>query len=235
MKVAGYLFYPEDSGSDVDLENSKQVILTVGARLGGRVFRFYEERNGSLLQPFAERVMGKQVLAELESGDVLVVEHVAWILDSAKSAVKLLDELARKKISLFCVDLDADISLPIPRQLKVTEGSAALVSKLLRALAQNERADHGQSIRDAKTRLKKQGKYLGGPIPFGWRLKGTNLVEHKREQRIIEQIHQLKKENWSYRQIAMRLEEKYNVKLSHAGVRKIVLRTMEDINLFENR
>ncbi len=228
MKIVGYLFHSEGSVGEKDVEKSKQMILTVGARLGGRVFRFYEEKVGSLLQPFSERTVGRQVFAELEEGDILVVERVAWVLDSAKNGVKLLEELAGRKISLFCIDLGEDIALPSPRQLKVTEGSATLVAKLLQALAQNERPEHGQAIRDAKTKLKKQGKYLGGPVPFGWRLKGANLVENKREQRIIAEIHQLKKENWSYRQIAMRLEKQYKVRLSHAGVRKIMLRSMAD-------
>ncbi len=87
---------------------------------------------------------------------------------------------------------------------------------------------HAEAIRAGKARKKKAGKYLGGPVPYGYCL-GEDDCLHKDEQQqgIIKEMRSLKKDRWSYRNIAKKLEEEHNLKFSHEGVRRILIRKRE--------
>ncbi len=224
MKVVGYLFEEAGQSCAEDIDKQRQHIADFATGFGVRVVRFYHEQESSGSSPFVERREAKRLLQELDDGDVMVVTRAAWVLSSASDGISLIHEFVRRRVSLYCLDLDENLTLPSPRQLKVYEGSAALVLQLLMALDENEKGGHAQSIRSVKRRMKKEGKYLGGPVPFGWRLEGAYLVVDREQQKIIREIRRLKEERWSYRDIARRLKEQYDIRLSHEGVRKVFLK-----------
>jgi DNA invertase Pin-like site-specific DNA recombinase len=86
-----------------------------------------------------------------------------------------------------------------------------------------ESSSHGEAIRAAKENLKKQGKYGGGPVPFGWEVnKEKFLVENDAQQKIIQAMLSMREERWSYRDIAKKLKSEFDIQLSHAGVRRIL-------------
>ena len=84
---------------------------------------------------------------------------------------------------------------------------------------------HSEAIRAGKARKKKDGKYSGGPVPFGYFL-GEDDCLHKDEQQqlIIQEMRNLKADRWSYRNIAKKLDEEYRLKFSHEGVRRILMK-----------
>ncbi len=167
----------------------------------------------------------------MKEGDVLIVQKASWLLSSAKEAARLIKGFARKNIELHCADLGENISIPAERKLVVSEGSAAIVMGVMEALALCESSKHGESIRAAKKQLKKEGRYLGGPVPFGWKVNSTSgeLVQNPSEQRVIKEIIRLREDRWSYRDISVKLREGFQVKLSHEGIRKILDRNREKL------
>lgn len=222
MNVRGYLFSDEQDDGAVEAHMREMEHFTAG--LGGRLSLYYVETDSSLKMPFRERAEGKKLLADLQSGDVIVTAKAEWVLSSAKEGLGLISSLAENAISLYCVDLGENITLPSPRQLVVSEGNAQLIRKLLESLAVSESTTHGQSIKAAKRRMKKEGKYLGGPVPFGWCVQGEYLVKDKEQQKIIREIRKLKADRWSYRDIAKKLNERFDIHLSHEGVRKVLIK-----------
>lgn len=226
MKAIGYIV--EEYGMEAALtEEFRTRIAAFATGLGAGVVRFYQDAADALMLPFVRRAGAEQLLKELADGDIVVVVKAVWVLTSAADALELIRLLAARKISLYCLDLEENLTLPAPRQLKVYEGSAPLVEKLLTVLAQNEQTGHAKAIRAAKKRMKSEGKYLGGPVPFGWRVSGAVLVTDREQQKIIREIRKLKDDRWSFREIAEKLREKHGLNFSHEGIRKIYLKSNE--------
>lgn len=218
MTVAGYIFKEDEN---CNIEEQRSAIEQYSVSLGLRIDHIYIEK-AVLKQPFAERSEGRRIVKLLQSGDSIICCNVKWVLASARDGLRLITSLRNKEISLYCVDVGENLSMPAERKLVVSEGGAELVKKLLGALAACESSKHGDSIRTAKQQMKKEGKYLGGPVPLGWKVKDGFLIKDAEQQKIIASIRKLRTERWSYRDIAKKLNDHYNVQLSHEGIRKIV-------------
>ena len=71
----------------------------------------------------------------------------------------------------------------------------------------------------------KEGRYIGGPVPFGWQVKDGFLKKDRQQQKVIRQIQKWRADRWSYRDISSKLREKLGVKLSHEGIRKVLMKS----------
>lgn len=224
MGSYGYVFVAqEDEQNDSESLQRQKVQEYVSGLDGGNIEHWVVEENVSFKKPFRERPAGSKLLAKLKPGDSIVAAESKYLLSSAVEGGRLLRYLKKNHIALYCVDLGVNISLKEKRKLVVSEGSAELVEKLLVALAACECSKHGEAIKAAKRSRKKQGKYLGGPVPFGWEVNSQGvLVRHEEQQRIIDHIEAMRADRWSYRDISKKLREERGIRLSHEGVRRIV-------------
>jgi DNA invertase Pin-like site-specific DNA recombinase len=82
----------------------------------------------------------------------------------------------------------------------------------------------GELISAKKQELKAKGKWLGGIIPFGWKLKDDKMIKDVKQQKIIKYMKSLQKDGFSLRKISKKIELKYNLKYSHVAVNNIMLR-----------
>lgn len=223
MTVYGYLFLAADREHLVPVADQSANLAAFAASLGLEVTEICVEEGGSLKKPFRDRPQGGLLLEHLQHGDVLVVLRSEWVLASAGSAVRLLDELRKRRISLYCADLRENLTLPVERRLVVSEGNQELVRGLLEALAACESSSHGEAIKAAKRRNRRQGRYIGGPVPFGWRVDDNGFLRQRPDQqRIIEAIKEMRGAGHSLREIAGRLGEEQGISLSHEGIRRIL-------------
>lgn len=223
MKVFGYIYLARDKEHLVPVEVQQAALRDYARSIGLTLGEIYVEETAPLPQPFLERPEGSTLQRRCETGDTILVMKTEWILGSAAEGERLLRLLGENHVALHCVDLGINISVPEKRRLAVSEGSAELVKKLLAALSVCENSRHGQAIRTAKKHGKEQGKYLGGPVPFGWEVNGEGvLVENEAQQHIIGEIETMRRERWSYREISAKLRDTFGIRLSHEGVRKIL-------------
>lgn len=223
MHVCGYIFLAQDKDYLVPAAEQERAITEYAQSLGLAVSDFFVEEQASLQQPFHERPQGGALLRQCSGQYIIIAMKAAWMLCSAVEGEKLLRLLSKEKVALHCVDLGVNISVPEKRRLIISEGAAPLVRKLLSALSTCEGSRHGQAIRLAKKHRKQQGKYLGGPVPFGWEVdKEGFLVPNQAQQKIIDQIVTMRMERWSYREISGKLRDEFDIRLSHEGVRKIL-------------
>jgi len=223
MGAIGYVFQSPDDPEIPDGDVQEAALQKYARQLGVEIQYYCYERGSSLRRPFRERLAGAKLLDDLQHGDVLLAGKAEWVLCSAKEGGKLLNQLEKKGVALYCLDLDANISLPQERKLMVSDGQSGFTKKLLRSLAACESSKHGEAIRAAKQEMLKEGKYVGGPIPFGWRVKNGYLAKDKEQQRIIRQIKKWRSDRWSYRDISVKLRDSFAIKLSHEGVRKVLI------------
>lgn len=229
MRIIGYIYQASEKEHFVAVDDQKKELEQYSSELFNlKISTFFIEESATLKKPLRERTEGKKMLDNCREGDVVLVARSSWILSSAKEALKIVKNLASRNIALYCLDLGDNISIPNERKLVVSEGPASLVMRLLEGLSVCESTNHGASIKAAKKHLKKKGRYLGGPVPFGWMVseKGT-LVSNPAEQKIIVEIERLRESKNSYREIALQLRQRFDVRLSHEGVRKVLERTRE--------
>lgn len=222
MQVFGYIFLARDWSHVLEAAEQEAAISAYGRELGLPSAHFVVEEDGTLEQPFRIRPVAGELLPRLGAGDILLVMKVAWILASATEGERLLQQLRDGGVALHCLDLGGNISLPEKRRLQISEGPAALVCKLLAALAVCENGGYGRAMRTATRHGKELEKYTSGPVPFGWQADGDGyLVPHPEQQRIIEAIAGLRRDHCSYREISRKLQQEYGVRMSHEGVRRL--------------
>jgi DNA invertase Pin-like site-specific DNA recombinase len=223
MTVAGYIFQVEHDADVPDQNHQQTDLQSYAALLGVSIDIFYIEMGISIKRPFHKRDTGARILDELTEGDMLLTGRAEWVLSSAKDGLGLITLLAEKGVALYCQDLDGNLSTPEKRKLVVSEGKAEFTQKLLASLAVCEGSRHGEAIKAAKRQMAREGKYIGGPVPFGWQVKNGVLRKDREQQKIINQIKRWRSDRWSYRDIAVKLRKNLGVKLSHEGIRKVLL------------
>jgi putative DNA-invertase from lambdoid prophage Rac len=102
--------------------------------------------------PLANRPQGLRLLAEVESGDVIVVTKLDRMFRSASDALATLDALKAKGVALHMLDLGGDV---------LGNGVGKLVFTILAAVAEAQRERIAERIREAKRHLSQQGAYGG--------------------------------------------------------------------------
>jgi DNA invertase Pin-like site-specific DNA recombinase len=223
MSVFGYIFIALEKEQFVAAEEQQAALFDYAQSVGLEIEEIFVETGATLKKSFKERAEGCKLVERCVAGDAIITLKAAWVLSSAAVGANLLGTLRKKDIALYCMDIGANITVDEKRKLIVYEGCAGIVQKLLAALAICESSKHGEAIRATKRNLKKQGKYIGGPVPFGWEVnKERILVQNKAQQEIIKAIIAMREDRWSYRDISTKLKNEFDIELSHAGVRRIL-------------
>lgn len=174
----------------------------------------FEERGVSGSKPLEERPTGARLLAQLKPGDTLVACKLDRLFRSASDAAARLDWFMKQGVALVVLDLGTD---PV-----TSNGTSALVFRILSAVAHWERERIAERVKDAKAEQHRQGKFRGGSRPFGYQLADDgSLVPDQREQRAIRRAVKLRSEGKSLRAIAETIS-KSGHQLSHAAVQRIL-------------
>jgi len=164
--------------------------------------------------PFFERPAGKRLREIAQPGDVVITTKLDRCFRSADDALFVLRTFKEIGVALHMMDLGGDVT---------GNGISKLVFTILSAVAEQERDRIRERISDVKRDQKARGRYLGGAVPFGFKVEDGQLVEDEREQRAIANIHALRGEGRSLRAIADALRgEGFNV--SHETVGQVVKR-----------
>jgi DNA invertase Pin-like site-specific DNA recombinase len=173
----------------------------------------YVEGGVSGSKPLAERPEGAKLLAGLKRGDTIITPKLDRMFRSALNALAVLGDLKERGVSLHMLDLGGDVT---------GNGVSKLVFTILSAVAEAERERTRERILDVKQDQKKQGRYLGGIVPFGWhRGEGGQLVEDREQQEAIHRMMEMRRAGKPLRTIAETMNGE-GFKVSHVGVKKIV-------------
>jgi putative DNA-invertase from lambdoid prophage Rac len=128
---------------------------------------------------------------------------------SALDALKVVESLKTRGVKLHLLDLGGDIA---------GNGLSKLFLTIAAAFAEAERDRIRERIGQVKADQKARGRYLGGKVPFGFRLGNDgDLVPHEAEQETIREIVSLRAQGKTLRTIADAVTTKGH-KLSHEGV-----------------
>ena len=214
MAVYGYTRVSTDRQADEgeSLGAQQRVIEGYALMHGFSVDQVFVERGVSGSKPLGERPEGGKLLATLESGDIVITPKLDRMFRSALDALDVLEQIKKRGVSLHMIDLGGDTT---------GNGISKLVFTILSAVAEAERDRIRERIRDVKADQRSRQRYLGGIVPFGWRVVDGELVEVPEQQAAINRAKEMRAEGMSLRAIAAALSNQ-GIRISHEGVKRIV-------------
>ena len=175
--------------------------------------RVFIERGVSGSKPLVERPEGAALLRVLREGDTIITPKLDRMFRSALNALDVLARLKKQDVSLHMIDLGGDVT---------GNGISKLVFTILSAVAEAERDRIRERVATVKADQRARGRYLGGIVPFGWRIGDTGgLVEVPEQQQAIKRMRELRQAGKPLRAIASEMTAA-GYQLSHAGVAKIL-------------
>jgi DNA invertase Pin-like site-specific DNA recombinase len=130
---------------------------------------------GSLERPALQRL-----LEDIESRkvDVIVVYKVDRLTRSLADFAKLVELFDEQGVSFVSVT----------QSFNTTSSMGRLTLNVLLSFAQFEREVTGERIRDKIAASKKKGIWVGGIIPFGYRLENRKLLIEESEAKVVRMI-----------------------------------------------
>ena len=218
MAVYGYarVSTARQASEGESLEVQSRVMGGYATMQGLRLDRVFVERGVSGSKPLAERPEGAALLAALRPGDAVITAKLDRMFRSALDALDVLGQLRRRGVSLHMIDLGGDVT---------ENGISKLVFTILSAVAEAERDRIRERVAVVKADQRARNRYLGGSVPFGWRVgEGGELVEVPEQQAAIRLMHERRRAGASLRAIAAEVAQTGH-KLSHEGVKKVMAGT----------
>lgn len=177
-----------------------------------------ESVSGSV--PVIERPAAGALFGKLTKGDIVIAAKLDRLFRSALDALKVVEYLKARGVKLHLLDLGGDIS---------GNGLSRLFLTIAAAFAEAERDRIRERVSQSKADQRARGRYLGGKVPFGYRVTSEgDLVPHREEQQAVVEINALRLQRKPLRAIAEAMRAKGH-RISHEGVAN-VLRTTRKCN-----
>lgn len=142
----------------------------------------------------------QRALAMLKAGkaDALLVIKLDRLTRSVADLGKLIEKyFAPGKSAL----------LSVSEQIDTRSASGRLVLNILASVSQWEREIIAERTSDAMRHKQAQGEYIGGEVPYGFRLVDGDLLEDEAEQEVIQKAKAYQSEGLSLRKIAAELDK----------------------------
>jgi DNA invertase Pin-like site-specific DNA recombinase len=216
MAVYGYVRVSTERQADegVSLGAQERALRGYAMQHGLELDTVFVEQGVSGSTPIRERPEGAKLLAGLRPGDVILTPKLDRMFRSALDALRVLDQLRARKVALHMLDLGGDVT---------ANGISKLVFTILSAVAEAERDRIRERITDVKRDQKRQGRYLGGIVPFGYRPGPDGALEPiAAEQAIIARARELRRVGQPLRAIQAAVAADLGRKLSLDALSRLV-------------
>jgi len=169
--------------------------------------------------PVEDRPVGGPLFVKLQRGDIVIAAKLDRLFRSALDALKVVENLKMRGVRLHLLDLGGDIA---------GNGLSKLFLTIAAAFAEAERDRIRERIGQVKADQKARGRYLGGKVPFGFRLgESGELVPHEAEQEAICEMIALRAQGKPLRAVANAMRAK-GLRISHEGVAGVLRATPLD-------
>jgi len=224
MAVYGYIRVSTDrqaqEGESIEVQR-RQIegwCLMQGEELAAAPFQD-EGVSGGI--PLADRPAGHALLAALKAGDTVVVAKLDRMFRSALDALQTVEKLKARKVRLCLLDL-GDVT---------GNGMAKAFLTMASAFAELERDMIRERVTTVKRDQRARGNYLGGKVPFGFRVSEQTdeagrrvqiLTAVETDHEMIREVRQLRSEGKTFRQVQEHLEREHKRRLALATIKRIV-------------
>lgn len=135
------------------------------------------ERGVSGCVHIADRPEGGRLMAMAKRGDIIVASKLDRLFRSALDALQVMALLQKRGIELVLLDLGNE---------PISNGLSKLFLTIAAAFAEAERDRIRERVAGVKKDQRERGRYLGGKVPFGFRVgPDGGMVEVEEEQAAI--------------------------------------------------
>ncbi len=174
----------------------------------------FVERGVSGSVPLAERPEGARLWSGLRRGDTVVAAKLDRLFRSALDALQAVEELKARGVSLVLLDLGGNIS---------TNGLSKLFLTIAAAFAEAERDRIRERVAQVKRDQRQRGRYLGGRVPYGFRVGEEGELEPVPEQQAaIRRAGELRAAGAPLRTIRAALEAELGARVSLDALARVV-------------
>jgi DNA invertase Pin-like site-specific DNA recombinase len=173
----------------------------------------FVERGISGSVPLTERPEGSRLWAQLRRGDVLVASKLDRLFRSALDALQQVEALKGRGVSLVLLDLGGDIA---------GNGLSKLFLTIAAAFAEAERDRIRERVTQVKRDQRGRGRYLGGKVPFGFKVgQDGALVPVPEQQAAIRRAGELRTSGAPLRTIQAALAAEHGARVSLDALARI--------------
>lgn len=179
---------------------------------GHDLAELFVDRGVSGSIPVAARPAGKNLTARLRAGDIIISPKLDRLFRSALDALQTVEAMRGKRVSIHLLDHLGEIT---------GNGMAKAFLTIAAAFAELERDQTRERVTTVKRDQKARGRYLGGKVPFGYRLEAGELVPEPSEQVVVATIRRLAGERKTLRVIRAALERDHSQPLALATISRL--------------
>jgi len=171
----------EQSFNSLDAQREACEAFIVSQKHEGWVLIKTHYDDGGFSGGTMDRPALKQLLEDVTAGKVntVVVYKIDRLTRSLLDFSKIVEAFDTKGVSFVSVT----------QQFNTTTSMGRLTLNILLSFAQFEREITGERIRDKFAASKKKGMWMGGNVPFGYRLENRQLIIEPAEAKILEDIY----------------------------------------------
>ncbi|MBM7855186.1 site-specific DNA recombinase [Desulfohalotomaculum tongense] len=184
MKVAVYCrVSTEDQAESKTIENQVEFAKKYCQLHQMEIYKFYLDEGVSGSKPLPERPAGRRMLSDAERKCFQAV-YVYRLDRLARTTLDILnthDKLSKLGIGLKSMTENFDTSTPSGKFFMTTLGG----------IAEIERSTIAERMRLGKTRAIKEGRWPGGPPPYGYQVVNKRLVINSGEAEVVRLIFRL--------------------------------------------
>lgn len=160
--------------------------------------------------------MGRELVAQLKPGDVLITAKLDRAFRSAADALQKAEAWKKQGVKLIVADLGVDA---------VTDnGVSKLFFTILAGVAEFENARRRERVINGRRAKREKAGHLGGPVPFGYRVVGegkeSRLKPVAEQQAALATIRKLCGST-PLRKIVDEVRRRHGLTITHETVRKI--------------
>lgn len=164
--------------------------------------------------PISKRPEGSKLIATLKAGDTIVCARLDRLFRSALDALQTVETMQKRKVKIVIIDALGDIT---------GNGMAKAFLTISAAFAELERDTIRERVTTVKADQRDRGRYLGGRVPFGYKVATDGGLEPiPNEQEIIHKIITVRRTSKSIRYIRDMLAQEYDRSLSLAVIHRII-------------
>ena len=212
--IYGYLRVSTDNQ---DVENQKQGIVRWLKYKGFVCNEWIIEHGVSGKKDYKTRLLGK-LIEKLNSNDWLVVSELSRLSRSIINTFELVKELKLKKVNVYCVKENLQIS---------DDAIGLMVLSSFAFAAQVERERISQRTKEALERKKKDGVHLGRPFGYAHRIMSLENTK--------DYIFNLVSDGVSGRQIAQKLNVSYRTLRTFLDKYGVITKQMEKYSNYKKK
>ena len=177
-----------------------------------------EQVSGAVL--FNSRVKGYELMQKLKKGDHIICLEISRFSRNTLDLLQLVKKFKRMSVKLHFTDIG---------EVTGSDAVGSVTLTLLSSFAQFYRDQISEKSKNTKTRMRKENRYCGGKIPFGFEVNESGyLIPLEKELKVIKRMRLMRSEGKTFQYISDELTRSTRKKFPISWIHKILNRECID-------